>query len=65
MNTVLPARLRPVTPSRITVSEKGCVTASVTLSTLRVRPSVRRERTKVRRSFGSVRGNIGGGGAGV
>ena len=36
MNTVLPARDRPVTPSRITGSVKGAVSVLVTPSTLRV-----------------------------
>jgi hypothetical protein len=41
MNTVLPARLNPVTPKRITGSVNGAVTVSVTAPTLRVMPSAK------------------------
>jgi len=46
MNTVLPERASPVTPSRITGSNRDCETASPTRSTPRTSPSARLDMTK-------------------
>ena len=58
MNTVLPARLRPVTPSRITGSNSRSPTSWMVSSIRRVRLSVRRARSKAGsgRGGGSRRG---------